>query len=765
MVRRRWNRPVGVLIAAALLIAGCSSDDDDTSTTDAAPETTGASPETTEEGLTGEGLDLALLAPSPGLLATLFQGQQRGADFAVEDVNDGGGVLDGPLAISTSVAEAGADPAANVTAAVDGGAQALIGPAGSSGGVQVRDEVVALDSTVCSASATVPSLTLGQDPLALFRTAVPDDVTAAYLAGQIIERRDEVAPEAAWKVAIVARGDSYGQSVGNTLAAVLQSAGLVPTVVDYNPRRVQFTGIAAEVSALQPDVSILVTYEEGANLLAALASAGLDPATMIGLDAFFAPRIADLATATTEATAVDGFQMLGTMGTRAFLQRLYDEDPNGQVANAPQAYDCAMVLSLATALLDAGDADTLAEAAIAVTGEGVTCTTYEDCLDKLESGDDINYDGASGQIALDDNGDPTFARFTTARIEGAVITDIESADVDITVLRRQFEAYAAASLNTQIQQALTFLGFYDGPIDGLDSPELRAAIAAFQTSVGLPPTGIWDEATDAAMRQVLGDKAEALATSTREVQVLMTELGFYTGPIDGIWNQELTDSIKALQRELGVPETGVLDTATLEAIYLLGVEAGTPATTVPPATTMPPETTTPPATTVPPTTAPPATTVPPETTVPPTTVPPVEVGTLLEELRKEGTYTTFVTIVENALPVLEGLFDELDVFTVIAPQDSAFAGQDALVASLTDPDDPIAASEFVEALIDDEEIALDALVTLAVFDPFRGTPYSVVLEADGSVTIGGAPVVDPDRPATNGVIHGVSSLPTSTPVS
>ena len=238
MVRSRWNRPVGALIAAAVLIAGCSGSDDDTS------PTTEASPETTEAGLTGEGLDLGLLAPSPGLLATLFQGQQRGADFAVEDVNDGGGVLDGPLAITTSVAEAGAEPAENVTAAVDGGAQALIGPAGSSGGAEVRDEVVALDSTICSASATVPSLTLGQDPLALFRTAVPDDVTAAYLAGQIINRRDEAAPEAPWSVAIVARGDAYGQSVGNTMAAVLQSAGLVPTVVDYNPRRVQFTGTA-----------------------------------------------------------------------------------------------------------------------------------------------------------------------------------------------------------------------------------------------------------------------------------------------------------------------------------------------------------------------------------------------------------------------------------------------------------------------------------------------------------------------------------------
>ena len=73
-----------------------------------------------------------------------------------------------------------------------------------------------------------------------------------------------------------------------------------------------------------------------------------------------------------------------------------------------------MMLSLATAVVDAGEADDLAQATIDVTGEGVTWTTYDDCLDKLNSGEDINYDGVSGQIDLDENGDPTFARFTSA---------------------------------------------------------------------------------------------------------------------------------------------------------------------------------------------------------------------------------------------------------------------------------------------------------------------------------------------------------------
>jgi branched-chain amino acid transport system substrate-binding protein len=751
MIRSRWSRPVAALIAAAVVIAGCSSDDDSSPATteaESAPTTEAESAPTTEAGLTGEGLDLALLAPSPGLLATLFQGQERGADFAVEDVNDGGGVLDGPLSISTSAAEPGAEPGANVAAAVDGGAQALIGPAGSSGGTEVRDELVALDSTACSASATVPSLTLGQDPLALFRTAVPDDVTAAYLAGQIINRRDETAPEAAWKVAIVARADAYGQSVGNTMATVLQSAGLVPTVVDYNPRRVQFSGTADEVAALAPDVSILVTYEEGANLLSALVTAGLDPATMIGLDAFFAPRIAQLSTAGTEATAVDGFQMLGTMGTRAFLERLYEADPNGQVANAPQAYDCAVVLSLATAVLDAGDADTLADAAIDVTGDGVPCTSYADCLDQLNAGDDIDYDGVSGQIALDDNGDPTFARFTSARLEGGAITGIESADVDITVLRRQFEAYASANLNTKIQQALTFLGFYDGPIDGLDSPEFRAALAAFQASVGLPPTGVWDEATDAAMRQALGEYATLLTESTIEVQRLLTELGFYDGPIDGVWTQQVTDAVKALQRELGVPETGVIDAATLEAAYRRGVETGTPATTVPPA----PETTQP-ATTAPPVpeTTQPATTAPPvpETTVPP----PPPLPSLGEALAADPRFSNYVRLLEAAaIPEL------LVQYTVFAPTN------DALAAAGIDVDALIATETPEELYLLVADTAAEGRLELADLPPAllmaSGNTFEVVVTGD-TVTIGGARIEPPAIEASNGIIHVISSLPSA----
>jgi branched-chain amino acid transport system substrate-binding protein len=746
----RWyntSRAVGALVAAAVIVAACSSDGDDT------PTSTEPSPETTaDDGLTGDGLELGLLAPSPGLLATRCPGQERGAAFAADDVDAAGGVLEGPLNLTAKPAELGGEATDNVRAAVDGGAQALIGPAGSTDADLVRDEVASLGTIACSASATLPSITRDQTSMSLFRTALPDDITTTYLTAAINARRDEAAPGSAWKVAIVGRTDDYGLSISNGLAATLEASGMVPSVVNYNARRVNFAGTADQVAAIAPDFTVLVTYEEGANLLSSLVSAGIDPASMMGLDAFFAPRIADLATPASDPSGVDGFTMLGSMGNRAFLERLVEDDSNAQVANAPQAYDCAITLALATAAVVAGTSDTMADAVRAVTDGGVTCSTYADCLDKLNAGEDIDYDGVSGQLAIDENGDPTFARFTTAVLRGGEVADLTSTDVDIADIRRQQEAYAAAAQITKIQQALTFLGFYSGPINGLDTPEFRAALAAFQTSVGLPPTGIYDEATDAALRAALGPFAELLTATTADIQRLMADLGFYTGPIDGVWTEELTDAIKALQAELGVPQTGVLDAATLRAVYARGADNVAPTTTVPETTV--PATTAPPETTVPPTSAPPETTVPP--TAPPTTVAPAPLPTLIEALRANPDYADYVRLLEAANFPVD--FDRLQKYTVFAPTDQAFADAgydiDAIIAS-QDPADLFAVLQDTVAL---GVVDRDGLVDGGTIEMLSGTSFPIT--NDGTdITIDGLPVPPPPTEASNGIIHTLGALP------
>ncbi len=45
------------------------------------------------------------------------------------------------------------------------------------------------------------------------------------------------------------------------------------------------------------------------------------------------------------------------------------------------------------------------------------------------------------------------------------------------------------------QKALSTLGYYQGPTDGVTSPALRLAIAAYQHDQGLPSTGAADATT------------------------------------------------------------------------------------------------------------------------------------------------------------------------------------------------------------------------------------------------------------------------------
>ncbi len=778
--RQVRRRSLSALVAAGVILASCSSGDGDGETTTLAPEPTETdAPVDTEApvdtGLTGEGLAVAVLAPSPGLLTTLFQGQQRGIDFAVEDIADGGGVLGGPLDTTTTPAPLDGSEADVVPTVIDEGAQALVGPTGSTDAASYRDAVHDADSISCSPSATVPGLTAGQESFGLFRTALPDDATVAYLTDLVLGRRDAQAPGAAWKVAIVARNDDYGLALGNGLAYALQSHGLQPTVVDYNAHRVQFTGTASEVTDLQPDLTIIVSYEEGAPIVTELVRGGVDPAAMIGLESFFRPRIATLSAPDGNAELVDGFTMVGTTGDLAFLERLYEADPNGQIANAAQAYDCAIVLALANEAVADGSSDSVSDAVRDVTADGTTCTTYADCLSKLQAGENIDYDGASGRIAIDADGDPTFGRFTTATIEGGEVGSVETSDVDIAELRREQAAFAAAAFNTKLQQALTFLGFYSGPIDGLESPELTAALAAFQASVDLPPTGVFDAATDAALRAALGEYADLLTSSTLELQILLAELGFYDGPLDGIWTPAVTEAVRALQRDLGVPETGVLDAATVQAVYERGVASGTTTTTTaPPDTTVAPETTAAPETTeVPQTTAAPETTAAPTTAVPttaaptaprrprappapPTTAPPappVEEN-LFDTLRADPDFSIFVDLVLQS-----GFDNDVDrpaLYTVFAPTNDAFdADPDGLAA--------------LQALSPDElqvylaHYIAEGSFTTANMPPSVLTLYGVDLTVTGTapdLSVDGVAITAAKRDitASNGVIQGLSAL-------
>jgi peptidoglycan hydrolase-like protein with peptidoglycan-binding domain len=177
--------------------------------------------------------------------------------------------------------------------------------------------------------------------------------------------------------------------------------------------------------------------------------------------------------------------------------------------------------------------------------------------------------------------------------DAGCLTDAQQAQAATQV------ANYTAALQTQLQAA----GYYKGPIDGIYGPQTVDAVKQLQTDSGLATTGYADKATAMALDAkvaAVGQQAAAQGlTQTAAVQTVLKLTGYWPGPIDGVWTQQLSDALKSFQSALGVQPTGEVDAATLAAFQQAVAnvknpspapttsEASVPATTTTPTTSAP----------------------------------------------------------------------------------------------------------------------------------------------------------------------------------
>ena len=148
----------------------------------------------------------------------------------------------------------------------------------------------------------------------------------------------------------------------------------------------------------------------------------------------------------------------------------------------------------------------------------------------------------------------------------------------LTDAQQDQAATAVSSYTTTLQQALADAGYYDAKVDGIYGPKTVAAVEALQKANGLPQTGTLDKATEKALRSELAAKGGAAAqeetASTAAVQQTLKLAGYWDGPVDGVWTEELTVALETLQKDLGVEVTGTVDAATIAAVEKAITELG-----------------------------------------------------------------------------------------------------------------------------------------------------------------------------------------------
>ena len=134
-----------------------------------------------------------------------------------------------------------------------------------------------------------------------------------------------------------------------------------------------------------------------------------------------------------------------------------------------------------------------------------------------------------------------------------------------------------------LQYVMTRLGFYTGPIDGVYSAETTAAVTEMQKALGVTADGVYGPETDAALK----GKARDVVV---QIQTVLTQYGFYKGPIDGNYGTDTQAAIKKLQTDLGVTADGRLGAETVDA-FNKAVADGTLKLTTTTSTTTTPTTT------------------------------------------------------------------------------------------------------------------------------------------------------------------------------
>lgn len=351
--------------------------------------------------------DLAPFGPAIGAATELA------AELANEVLTE----LESPFSVEVFVEDDEAKDTAGVEAArklVDtDNAAALIGALASGVTVPIAESVAVPKGVVqITPASTAASLTPLEDEGLVFRTVPTDVLQAQLVATQMADIFGETAT-----LNVGARNDAYGAGLADAFAQLwTDGGGTIGSNTKWDPDAASFASEAAEIAEGEPDGWFLVDFPETWKKMgAALQDTGTwDITKTFTADGLKSTTLADdvgedLANGlrgTGPGPAQEGFAADVDLWQSEWDARL-DVERN---AFNEQTFDAAMVIILAALAAQDGSAEGIASKLGEVSGPAGTehsLSTLSEAITAVLAGEDIDYQGVSGLIDFDENGDPT----------------------------------------------------------------------------------------------------------------------------------------------------------------------------------------------------------------------------------------------------------------------------------------------------------------------------------------------------------------------
>ena len=383
-----------VAAAGALVLAACGGGDDGGGGDDAGAVAKG-------DGT----LTVGSLLPSTGDLAFLGPPEFAGVDLAVKDINEAGGVLGKDVVQSKADSGDGTPKIApgSVDKLLNANVDTIIGAASSSVSLSVIDKITSAGVVHFSPANTSTEFDTYNDKGMYFRTA-PSDVLQGNVLGNLVLQ------DGAKNVAIMARQDSYGEALAeNTEKTIKDQGGNVAAKVVYSVDATSYTSEVAKIKDANPDAIVLIAFNETTKIIPEFESAGIGPQDVQNY--FVDGNTADYSKDFPKG-ALKGIKATypGAELKSDFRKRMLEVDPKlKDFTYGPESYDATIMSALAAEAAENDSGEAIASELINISRDGEECTTYADCVKLIKDGTDIDYNGVSGPVDLNDTGSPSKA--------------------------------------------------------------------------------------------------------------------------------------------------------------------------------------------------------------------------------------------------------------------------------------------------------------------------------------------------------------------
>lgn len=364
---------------------------------------------------TGESFTVTIggVLPLTGALSDFGPAMSRGMELAVEVFEEAAAEAGQDITVEVAgIEDSQTDAAAGVEAArklVDtGGANAIVGGAASSVTIAVAESVTIPSGVAqCSPASTSGDITTLEDDGLVFRTPPSDEHQAPILADLVKASLGDDAT-----VSLGARNDAYGTFLIEGVEEELKAVGLSTTgPVLWNPDAATFDSEASKIVSGDPDGFVLIDFPGTWQKMgpALVRTGGWDPATTFSADGLKTSKLPEAPPAGAGPETTEGMRGTAPGGTEAF-DALWTEKVTdvGRETFDAHTFDCTMLLLLAATAAGSGDGAEIAAEMQAVSSGGteVSFDNLADAITAIVDGEDVDYDGASGPVDMDDNGDP-----------------------------------------------------------------------------------------------------------------------------------------------------------------------------------------------------------------------------------------------------------------------------------------------------------------------------------------------------------------------